>query len=110
MRSWGNANGPRGADLVIDRLELQVVVEDLYPAIAAVPDVDIAFGVRRDRVRCIKLAGPGAPRSHGDDESSVLVILHNPRVAIAIGDEDIAGCIPSHIGRPIEAVDRKSVV
>ena len=86
------------------RIQMRPDFEDLYPAIAAVSDVDIALRVRRDRVRGIELAGPGAPGSHGGDESSVLVILHNPRIAIAIGDEDIAGCIPGHIGRPIEAV------
>src|ERR1017187_4710474 len=104
MRSRGNAEGPRGADLVVDRLELQVVVENLNAAVAPVSHVDVALGVHRDRVRKVELAGRGTPRPHGFDESPVLVVLHDPGVAIAIGHEDISGGVPGHIGRPIEYI------
>src|SRR5207249_10774300 len=38
------------------------------------------------------------------DEPSGLVVLHDAVVAIAVGDEDVALRIPTHIGRPTEDV------
>ena len=40
-----------------------------------------------------------APRLH---PAAVLVDLHDARVVVAVGDEDVAGEIPRDVGRPIE--------
>ena len=45
MRPRSNAKRPRGSDLVVNRFELQIVVEDLDAPVAAVSDVDIALGI-----------------------------------------------------------------
>ena len=58
MRARRDADRPRVADVVVDRLEVQVVVEHLDARVAAVADVDVALRVDRDRVRRVQLAGP----------------------------------------------------
>ena len=38
------------------------------------------------------------------DEPAVLVVLHDARVDVAVGDEDVALRVPGHVGRPAEQV------
>src|ERR1700693_3305063 len=104
MRARRDANGPRSADLVIDRAQHQVAVEDLDPPVAAVGDINIALSVGRDRVRRVELIRLISARPNRFDESPVLVVLDSPGVAIAVGDIDIPGRVPSHIGWSIEYV------
>ena len=91
MRSGRDADRPGRADVVVNRLELQIVVEHLDAAVAAVADIDVALGVRR-RWCAAGSVVPGADPSGPDglDEAAVLVVLHDARIAVAVGDEDIA--------------------
>src|SRR2546421_6043778 len=104
MRSRSNADRPRSANLIIDRFELQIIVKDLDSPVAPVSHVYVTFGVGRNRVGKVQLSGLRTFRSDGGDISSVLVILHYPRVTITIRDENISVAIPSHIGRSAEGV------
>src|SRR5258706_12771095 len=40
------------------------------------------------------------------EEHAVLVVLHDARVAVAVGDEDVALCVPADVGRAVEALAR----
>ena len=57
MRSGGDADGPRSADVVVDGFEFEVVVEDLNAAVAAVAHIDIALGIHGQGVGKVELAG-----------------------------------------------------
>ena len=48
--------------------------------------------------------GPVPLRAPGLEELSVLVELGDARVAVAVGDENVAGGVPGHVGGPIEIV------
>src|ERR1700681_217912 len=50
MRPARDADRPRVADVVVDGLQVEVVVEDLNARVAAISDVHIALSVDRDRV------------------------------------------------------------
>src|SRR3954447_7351261 len=104
MRSRRNADGPGRADIVVDGLELQVVIEDLYAAVAPVADVDVALGVRGDRVRQVELPGRRAFRPGRLQKAPVLVILDHTRAAVPVGHEDIPGSVPRNVGRAAEDV------
>ena len=104
MRPRRDAHGPRIADVVVDRLHVQIVVEHLHASVAAVADVDVAVRVHRHRVRQIQLPSLAAARAGLFDEAAVLVELHDARVAVAVGHEDVARCVPPDVGRPAEHV------
>src|SRR5258706_5081500 len=106
MRPWRNADRPRVADVVVNRFRrrIEIVVEHLHARVAAVADIYQALGVNRDRVRRIELTGGAAPAADVSDESAALVVLHDARVHVAVGDEDVALRIPSDIGLAPEAV------
>src|SRR5690349_24610558 len=104
MRSRRDANGPWWADLVVDVPQDQIAVENLNSTVAAIGDIDIAAGVGRNRVRRIELIRLISARSNRLDKSPVLVVLYNPRIAVAVGDVDISCGVPSHIGWPVENI------
>src|SRR5438128_253441 len=106
MWSQIDTHSPRVADVVIDRLEVQVVVENLNTSVVPVCNVDIAFGISRDRVRLVELTGFRSwyVTTYILDEFTVLVVLHDSRIAIAVGDENVSGRVEGHVGRPIEGV------
>src|ERR1700694_4672638 len=104
MRAGSDANGPGGAHLVIDRAQHQVAVEDLDSPVASVGDVDVAFGVGCDGMRCIELVGLISAGSNRFDKSPVLVVLDHSRIAVAVGDVDVSGRVPSDIGGPVENI------
>src|SRR5262249_19194110 len=99
-----NAKRPGSANLVIDRLELQIVVEDLDSAVTSVPNINVALRVGRDGVRKIELAPLRSLGANRRDVSPVLVVLDDPRIAISVGDENIPGGVPRDIGRPVECI------
>src|SRR5215472_15048499 len=51
VRPLRDANRPADPDIVVDRLGLEVVVEDLVAEVAAVADIDVALRVGGDAVR-----------------------------------------------------------
>ncbi len=106
VRALGHAGGPADADLVVDRLRLEVVVEHLVADVGAVGDVDVALVVDLQAVRQVELAGLLAGLFAADlgEEAPVLVELHDAVVAVAVGDEDIALLIPADVGRAAEDV------
>ena len=104
MRARRDADRPRVADVVVDRLDVQVVVEDLDARVAAIADVDVSLRIHRHRVRQVELPGLVAARARLLDEPAVLVELHDARVAVAVGDEDVAGRVPADVGRPAEHI------
>src|SRR5262245_61326779 len=104
MRPRRDADRPRIADVVVDRFHVQIVVEHLDASVAAVADIDVAVGIHRHRVRQVQLAASAAARPSLLDESSVLVELHDARVAISIGHEDIPRRIKAHVSGPAEDV------
>src|SRR3989442_14511527 len=55
MRALRNANGPTDAEVVIDLLRLEVVVEDLIPDVGAVGYPDVALPVDLKPMRQVKL-------------------------------------------------------
>ena len=59
-------------------------------------------------IECGVLNCPGSvpSRSPGLEEFAVLVEFRDPRVAVAVGDENVPRRIPGHVGRPIEIIAR----
>src|ERR1700720_3756180 len=104
MRAGRDADGPGCADLVIYCAQNQVAIEYLNSPVAPVGHIDIALGVGGDRVRRVELIRLISARSNRFDESTILVVLDYPRVAIAIGDVDISGSVPGNISWPVENV------
>ena len=95
----------RGRAHVLDLgLERAVVVEHLNALVAHIGDVDVALGIDGDGVGNIELAGFGTGRAPGLDELPVLVELGDAGVAVPVGDEDVAGSVPGHIGGLVEIV------
>src|SRR5262249_10233 len=103
-RSWGNTNRPRSANLVIDRLEFQIVVEDLDPPVAAISHVNVALRVRCNCVRQVELAALRTFGANRRDVPPLLVVLHDPRITVPVGDENVAGGVPCDVGRPVECI------
>ena len=106
VRTLRHAHGPAGAEVVIARLRLEVVVEDLVTVVGAVGDPDVALSIDLEPVRQIELAGLFAGLLAADlrEEPAVLVELHHAVVAVAVGHEDIALRVPSHVRRTAEDV------
>ncbi len=91
------------------RLELAVAVEDLDALVAGIGDVDIALRVDTAIAFTPRnWPGPGAGRSPLRDELAVLVELGDAVVgADAVGDVDVAGLVPRHVGRTAEGRARE---
>src|SRR5882724_4931114 len=104
MRPWGNAKSPGSANLIVNRLELQIVVEDLDSPVASVANVDVALCVGCDCMGEIELAPLRSFGPHRGDVPPVLVVFDDPRIAISIGDENVPGWVPRNIGRPVECI------
>ena len=106
MRALRNANGPTHTKVVVDGLRLEVVVEDLVPDVGAVGYPDVALPVNLESVRQVELTGflTGLLAAHLCEEPAVLVELHHTIIAVAIGDENVALRVPSHICRTAENV------
>src|SRR5438045_1779201 len=104
MRLRRNADCPRSPYIREGSLECPIVIEDLEALVPTIAHVHITLGVSRDRMRRVKLTWRRPSRSPGLEEPAILVEFRDPRVAIAIGYENVSGCVPGHVGRPIENV------
>src|SRR5439155_24903531 len=63
-------------------------------------DLDVALGVRSNRMRRVQLVRSGtAFACILRNESAVLVVFHDAGVDVAVGDEDVSLRVPRHVGR-----------
>src|SRR3990172_9989574 len=81
---------------------VQIRIEHLNTAIAAIRHVDETLGVGRDAVRGAELVRAGASCADRLHPTPVLVDLRDPRVAVAIAHEDVVRGIPGHVGGSVE--------
>src|SRR5262249_27264047 len=86
------------------REELAVGVEDLDAVVLAVADVDAALFVEADGVRQVELALALALLTPLLQQLALFRELQHPRVAVAVGDVEVAGGSHGHLGRAVEAV------
>src|SRR5437870_5451601 len=93
---------PEGRKAAEAANEFAALIEDLHAIVLAVADEEIALGIEPHRVRGVELALAGALFAPGEKKFSGLVKFHYPRVAIAIGDEEIAVGRKGDIGRLVE--------
>src|SRR5262245_34897660 len=104
-RSARHADRLRRADIGDLRLERAFAVEDLDAVVAGVGHVDVACRIAGDAADLVELplSRSGlAPRLH---EVPFLGELRDAVVgAEAVGDVDVAGAIPRHVRRAVEAV------
>ena len=75
MRPRRDAHRPRSSNIVIDRPQHQVAVEYLNAPVAPIRNIDIAFGVGRDRMRRIEFVRLISESPNGLDESPFLSYL-----------------------------------
>src|SRR5437899_437050 len=82
---------------------VQIVVEDLDPAVRPIGHVHDALVVHRDAVRRAELQRPAATlRAHVLHDVSVLVELVDGRVPVAVADEAILLRVERDVGRLVE--------
>src|SRR5712671_4314644 len=106
IRTRGHADRLGISEIADLRLEGAVVVEDLDAVVVAVGDIDIALRVNRNAADIVELALAGALLAPAFDEFAVLVEFGDARIALAVGDENVALGIPGDIGRTVEDVLR----
>lgn len=78
------------------------MIEDLNAVVLPVSDVKQAFGIQHHSVDEVELFRTGSFLPSGFDEFSILVELHDTRIPVDIGHEDIAAGSEGHVGRLIE--------
>jgi len=78
--------------------EFSVAVENLYAAVAAIGDVDVALRVECDAVRRVQLARLVAGFAPGLEPIAVLVHFGDARIDIAVADVGVASGVPSDVG------------
>ena len=81
---------------------MAAAVEDLYPHVASIRDVDMSRVIQCDSVRQIEFARAAALRSPLEQECSRRRKFHHAGIAIAIAHEKATVCCHRHVGRPVE--------
>src|SRR4029077_12384857 len=104
----GQADRLRVSEIADLRLEGAVIVEDLDAVVVAVGDVNIALCIHGDTADIVELALARALLAPALDELAVLVEFGDARIALAIGNENVALGIPGDIGRTVEDILRPS--
>src|SRR6266436_163308 len=101
-----DADGPADADIGEFADRLQIVVELLVAEIAAIRDPDMALAVDLHAVGQEEFAERLAVffAAGFRQEPSLRAVFHDAVVAVAVGDENIALRVPTHIGRTAEDV------
>ena len=97
MRPRRDAQRPADPEVGDLANRLQVVVEHLIPVVGAIGHPHVAALVDLKSVRQVELAEPlpGLLAAGLREEASVLVVLHDAVVAVAVRDEDVPLRIPS---------------
>src|SRR5438067_3043721 len=86
---WGNKQAKwRKAAKSSD--EFALLIEDLNAIIFAIADVKISLGIQSHRVRRVEFSLASSFFPPGEEEFPALVEFHHPRIAIAVGDEEIS--------------------
>src|SRR5690242_6752608 len=106
VRARCNTDGPRRADIGVLSFGIAIVIEHLDALVAAITYVNVPLRINSDGMRSIKLANRSAPSAPGLNEDAVFVKFSDAGVSVAIGDENISGSIPGHIGGAIEVISR----
>ena len=97
------AHGDRRADVGELRLERAVAIEHLHALVAHVGHVDVAARVDGNRFQAAELARRTAGGAPLADEAPLLVELGHAVVgAKPVGDVDVAGGVPRHVGGTAE--------
>src|SRR5712692_4077352 len=99
MSSRSNAQRPGRADVAVLGLEVSIVVEDLNSIVCSIGHIHHALGVHLKGMYGVELTRRRSTLAPRLDELAHLVELRDPRVAVSIGDEDVAGRVPGHVGR-----------
>src|SRR5438552_13166816 len=88
--------------------KLSILIEDRDPAVAAVGDKESPLTVEGKHVRALEFSVARDQIAEGLDELSVLVVLHNARIAdtwrVAFGDEGVTVRRKSDSRRPVERI------
>ena len=84
------------------RLVFAVAVEHLDAVVFAVGDVDPAVGVAADVVGDVELAGIGAGLAPGHHQLAVRRVFVDARVAVAVGDVEVALRRQRGVGAAVE--------
>src|SRR5204863_3362150 len=90
------------------RLETTVAIEHLDALVALVGHIDHTLAVDCNAVDDVELSLPTSARTPVPDPLAVFVVLRHARVAIAVGDIDVACPIPRDVGRTREAFAGRS--
>src|SRR5580704_11192454 len=104
MGSTRNAHSPRCTNVVYDLFQIQIAIENLDSAIAAIAHIYIPLCVRRDGMRGIKLEGCRSEATDRLDKFAVLVVLYDPRIPVPVRNKNVAGRIPGDVCGTIEYV------
>ena len=88
----------RPVQVVPLRLELAVAVEHLHAMVLAIRHIDPAVGVAADIVRQVELPRLDARLAPRHQPLAVLVVFVHARIAVAVGDIDVAAAATAPCG------------
>src|SRR5581483_331109 len=95
---------PRGADVRPLPQKLSIDIENLNAVILAIAHVNAPLSIEHDRVRQIEFARRRSLLSPFEQILSIFIELDDPRIAVAVGNKDVAVGGESDIRRAIEIV------
>jgi len=106
VRAGGNADGPADAEISYFADWLQVVIEHLIAEVGTIGDPDVARRVDLQAVGKVEFPKrtAGFFAAGLGEETTILVVLHDAVVAVAVGDEDVALRIPANVGGAAESI------
>src|SRR6266487_2202235 len=82
--------------------EFAILIENLNTIVFAIADVKISLGIQSHRVRRVEFSFTGSFFPPGENKLAALVEFHHPRIAIAVGDEEISIRGEGDVGRLVE--------
>ena len=96
------------------RKVVRLAVEDLHAVVLAIGHVDQTLAVGRDVVRQVETAGIGPGLAPGKEMAALGIVLVHARVAVTVGDVDVAGLgTERDVRGPVErlaALERRRLV